>query len=185
MFLFPGIPAIQRFHTGKIKLIPLNGHQHFSNSLPNRTSAGALAFTFTCPSANRYALTVAVIKKSPLTRRGINLPASGYYRMEIISPVNERSACYPWNAPGRWNAYLFYARQGAALFQPGHLPLLQQYSFPELVLLKADKLIEWNEKGLQVTASGRRFLRNICKAFDLHLLRTQTPASNPVFSSAI
>jgi len=75
--------------------------------------------------------------------------------------------------------------RGSALFQPEHLPLLKQYTFPELKLLQADHLVEWDETGIQVTATGRNFLRNICKAFDLHLLRSQVTAEKPLFSKAI
>jgi oxygen-independent coproporphyrinogen-3 oxidase len=75
--------------------------------------------------------------------------------------------------------------RGSAVFQPEHLPLLKQYTFPELALLEADQLVTWNEKAIQVTERGRHFLRNICKAFDLHLLRKQLPAGDVLFSKAI
>jgi oxygen-independent coproporphyrinogen-3 oxidase len=75
--------------------------------------------------------------------------------------------------------------RSATVFQQEHLPLLKQYTFPELALLEADQLVEWNEKGLQVTATGRYFLRNICKAFDLHLLRRESNTEKPLFSKAI
>jgi len=75
--------------------------------------------------------------------------------------------------------------RGTTVFQTEHLPLLQQYIFPELTGLEADQLITWNEKGIQVTSLGRHFLRNICKAFDLHLLRKQSAGNMPLFSKAI
>ena len=75
--------------------------------------------------------------------------------------------------------------RGTTTFHAEHLPLLQQYTFPELAALEADQLITWNEKGLQVTEIGRHFLRNICKAFDLHLLRRESTSKNPLFSKAI
>jgi len=75
--------------------------------------------------------------------------------------------------------------RGAAVFQEEHLPLLRKYSFPELEKLAADGLLQWNEKGLEVTALGWHFIRNICRAFDLHLLRTQQEAGAPRFSKAI
>jgi oxygen-independent coproporphyrinogen III oxidase len=74
---------------------------------------------------------------------------------------------------------------GTTTFHEAHLPLLRQYTFPELALLEADQLITWNEKELQVTERGRHFLRNICKAFDLHLLRRESTSKNPLFSKAI
>jgi oxygen-independent coproporphyrinogen-3 oxidase len=75
--------------------------------------------------------------------------------------------------------------QGATTFQPEHLPVLKQYTFPQLALLQADELIEWNENKLHVTVRGRHFLRNICKAFDLHLLRQENDTIRPLFSNAI
>jgi oxygen-independent coproporphyrinogen-3 oxidase len=75
--------------------------------------------------------------------------------------------------------------RGVTTFNAAHLPLLKQYTFPELALLEADQLITWNEKELQVTERGRHFLRNICKAFDLHLLRREKTTENPLFSKAI
>lgn len=76
--------------------------------------------------------------------------------------------------------------QAKANFHPEHLDLLKQYSFPELKNLEADALIEFDESGLTVTDLGRNFIRNICKAFDLHLLRKEIPLhSQPIFSQAI
>lgn len=75
--------------------------------------------------------------------------------------------------------------RGAARFQPADLLLLQQYTFPELHKLEADKLIEWDVKGLQVTGRGHHFLRVICKAFDLHLLRREDANERTLFSKAI
>jgi len=75
--------------------------------------------------------------------------------------------------------------KGKTSFKPEHLPLLKKYSFPELELLELDQLVEWDETGLQVTALGFNFIRNICKAFDLHLLRNQKESTTPRFSKAI
>ncbi|MEO5908289.1 MAG: oxygen-independent coproporphyrinogen III oxidase [Ginsengibacter sp.] len=73
-----------------------------------------------------------------------------------------------------------------AKFHEEHLPLLHQYSFPELRKLAADELVEFDEKGLTVTGLGRNFIRNICKAFDLHLLRAQVSQNTkPIYSKAI
>ena len=75
--------------------------------------------------------------------------------------------------------------KGKTSFNPEHLPLLKKYSFPELELLELDQLVEWDETGLQVTALGFNFIRNICKVFDLHLLRNQKESTTPRFSKAI
>ena len=75
--------------------------------------------------------------------------------------------------------------KGKTSFKNEHLPLLRQFSFPELEKLEADALVEWNEAGATVTALGYNFIRNICKAFDLHLLRNQKETATPRFSKAI
>ena len=76
--------------------------------------------------------------------------------------------------------------QGKTTFIPRHLELIQEFSFPELVKLKADGFVEYDETGLVVTALGLNFIRNICKAFDLHLLRNEgKQQKNPTFSKAI
>ena len=61
--------------------------------------------------------------------------------------------------------------QGATRFGKEHLSLLQEYSFPALAELGADGLVLHRGDRLEVTQLGRLFLRNICSAFDLHLLR--------------
>jgi len=75
--------------------------------------------------------------------------------------------------------------KGTTNFKEEHLSLLKKYSFPELEKLEADGLIHWNDEGLTVTNLGAHFIRNICRAFDLHLLRNQKETANPRFSKAI
>jgi len=75
--------------------------------------------------------------------------------------------------------------QGKTQFHPEHLALLRTYSFPELKNLQADNLVEWDEEGLIVTVLGQNFIRNICKAFDLHLLRHELQSGKQLFSKAI
>jgi oxygen-independent coproporphyrinogen III oxidase len=74
--------------------------------------------------------------------------------------------------------------QGKTTFQLKHMDILKTYTFPELTRLKEDGLVEWDVTGLQVTPLGRHFIRNICRAFDLHLLRSAID-EKPVFSKAI
>ncbi|HSB92470.1 MAG TPA: oxygen-independent coproporphyrinogen III oxidase [Flavitalea sp.] len=69
-------------------------------------------------------------------------------------------------------------------FDVSHLQLLRQFSFPELELLRQDGLVTFNDLGMQVTQKGKNFTRNVCRAFDLHLLRSEQTKS-PVFSKAI
>jgi len=71
-------------------------------------------------------------------------------------------------------------------FKEEHLDILEEYSFPELRKLEADGLITFDKTGLTVTSVGRNFIRNICKAFDLHLLRKEASHEvQPLFSKAI
>ncbi len=75
--------------------------------------------------------------------------------------------------------------QGKTVFLKEHLPELKKYSFPELKKLASDGLLLWDEHGLVVTELGRHFIRNICKAFDLHLQRSHNESEKPKYSKAI
>jgi oxygen-independent coproporphyrinogen-3 oxidase len=75
--------------------------------------------------------------------------------------------------------------QGRTSFRPQDLDTLRKHSFPELVPLENDGLVEWDEQGLRATPRGRLFIRNICAAFDLHMIRNRTDADSPKFSKAI
>jgi oxygen-independent coproporphyrinogen III oxidase len=75
--------------------------------------------------------------------------------------------------------------RGTTTFEKDQLPLLAQYTFPELELLAKDGLIEYNLKGLTVTSQGHYFIRNICAAFDLYLQRNKPSIDKPIFSKAI
>ena len=75
--------------------------------------------------------------------------------------------------------------KGKTFFKKEHLALLRKYSFAELEKLEADKLLQWNEEGVTITALGNSFIRNICRAFDLYLLRNQKETAVPRFSNAI
>ncbi|MEN9571006.1 MAG: hypothetical protein RL172_2237 [Bacteroidota bacterium] len=75
--------------------------------------------------------------------------------------------------------------RGAVCFNKKDLPLLQQYSFAGLQALQQDGLLQLSEGGITVTALGWHFIRNICRVFDLHLLRSQQQAAIPLFSKAV
>ena len=74
---------------------------------------------------------------------------------------------------------------GKTKFLPQHLNLIHRFSFPELEKLKEDGFVEFDDEGLTVTKLGLNFIRNICKAFDLHLLRNEVKNEKPQFSKAI
>lgn len=72
-----------------------------------------------------------------------------------------------------------------AVFQQEHLPLLREFVFPVLEGHKIDGLIEFDESGIQVTPTGKNFIRNICSAFDLHLQRGKLSGTQNVYSKAV
>ena len=74
---------------------------------------------------------------------------------------------------------------GKTFFKKEDLPMLNQYVFTELNKLEEDKLVLWNQRGVLLTELGNHFVRNVCRAFDLHLLRTQREVAGPTFSRAI
>jgi oxygen-independent coproporphyrinogen III oxidase len=77
------------------------------------------------------------------------------------------------------------ACKGTAQFNAKHLPVLETYCFPQLDELVKDGLVVYNRQQLQLLPQGQYFIRNICRAFDLYLLRNNTEASVPGFSKAI
>jgi oxygen-independent coproporphyrinogen III oxidase len=76
------------------------------------------------------------------------------------------------------------ACKGSTQFSTGDLPLLEQYTFPRLADLAKDGLLEWDRTGLQLTAQGHYFIRNVCFAFDIRLLSSAIGQPS-VFSKAI
>jgi oxygen-independent coproporphyrinogen-3 oxidase len=73
--------------------------------------------------------------------------------------------------------------QGETLFREEDLPLLEEHTFPALTDLEKDGLVEWNKKGLKLTAQGHYFIRNVCAAFDLYLKKVTL--EKQTFSKAI
>ncbi|MEP7141422.1 MAG: oxygen-independent coproporphyrinogen III oxidase [Ferruginibacter sp.] len=74
--------------------------------------------------------------------------------------------------------------KGATGFNPEHLPLLEEFCFPQLEGMSADGLVEYDRKQLKLTSNGHYFIRNICSAFDLYLQRESLPRKE-LFSRAI
>lgn len=75
--------------------------------------------------------------------------------------------------------------KGFTTFHPEHLPLLKEFSFPQLELLAADGLVKYDDKQLELTPEGHYFIRNICAAFDLYLQKDKSFLNKPTFSKAI
>lgn len=74
--------------------------------------------------------------------------------------------------------------RGKTTFSNAFRSELEQHSFPELEQLEADHLIYRSTAGITVTDTGKNFIRNICRAFDLHLLRNQN-SDKTTFSKAV
>ncbi len=70
-------------------------------------------------------------------------------------------------------------------FKPTDADLLQELSFPELKKLETDGLVKLTNDSLKVTELGQHFIRNICRSFDLHLLRNENTAETKRYSKAI
>ncbi|RYF90400.1 MAG: oxygen-independent coproporphyrinogen III oxidase [Chitinophagaceae bacterium] len=75
--------------------------------------------------------------------------------------------------------------KGKMNFNEGSMQALRKWSFAELKSLEADGLVCWNTAGLKVSELGSHFIRNICRAFDLHLLRSSKEAIEARFSKAV
>ena len=74
--------------------------------------------------------------------------------------------------------------KGTTNLDQDDLPVLEEFSFPELSKLQSDGLVDWNKREVVVSTLGQHFIRNICRAFDLHLLRNQQ-RDTMLFSKAI
>ncbi len=74
---------------------------------------------------------------------------------------------------------------GSTILNEEDSEALNKYSLPELGKLQADELLNLAGSKLTVTTLGRNFLRNICRAFDLHLLKHQHEVTVPKYSKAI
>ena len=74
---------------------------------------------------------------------------------------------------------------GKTQFESQHMGVLKEYSFPELEKLQLDGLVKFDEKSVAVSSQGKSFIRNICKAFDLHLLRKKVETDKKIYSKAI
>lgn len=74
--------------------------------------------------------------------------------------------------------------RGKTSFSNAFRSELEAWSFPELEQLEADHLIYRSAAGITVTDTGKNFIRNICRAFDLHLLRNRL-GNTTTFSKAV
>ena len=63
--------------------------------------------------------------------------------------------------------------QGQTFFDPAWAAILEEWTLPVLRDLAADGIVNFDERQVSITEAGRPFLRHVCKAFDLHLLRDE------------
>ena len=63
------------------------------------------------------------------------------------------------------------ACEGFTFLNPGWSAVYREWSLPLLRELEEDGLVELDGSCVRLTAEGFPFLRHVCKAFDLHLLR--------------
>ncbi|MGZ5189476.1 MAG: oxygen-independent coproporphyrinogen III oxidase [Flavisolibacter sp.] len=73
--------------------------------------------------------------------------------------------------------------KGQTEFDPNHLAILEEYTFPMLREFAKDGLVLWNREGLKLTPQGHYFIRNVCSSFDLYL-KDANPVKQ-IFSKAI
>jgi oxygen-independent coproporphyrinogen-3 oxidase len=65
------------------------------------------------------------------------------------------------------------ACKGYTTFEPGYAATYSEWTIPRLQGLQKDGLVIIDDGGVMLTEAGRPFLRHVCKAFDLHLLRAE------------
>lgn len=75
--------------------------------------------------------------------------------------------------------------KGKVSFNARHRSVLEALVFPQLEEYRADGLVEFDESGAHITEKGKYFIRNICSAFDLHMLRSKDLHTKQLFSKAV
>jgi oxygen-independent coproporphyrinogen-3 oxidase len=75
--------------------------------------------------------------------------------------------------------------QGRTQFRDQDRETLERFCFPQLRQLELDGLVVLNDRYVEVTPLGKSFIRNICRAFDLHLLQKELPDGTRTYSKAI
>jgi oxygen-independent coproporphyrinogen-3 oxidase len=75
--------------------------------------------------------------------------------------------------------------QGRTQFRDQDRETLELFTFPQLRQLELDGLVLLNDRYAEVTPLGKSFIRNICRAFDLHLLKKDITDNTRTYSKAI
>lgn len=75
--------------------------------------------------------------------------------------------------------------RGKTTIHAEDMEVFEAYCLPELKKLAADHLVVFDNNELAVTDLGKHFIRNICSALDLFLLRNRAEKEQRIFSKAI
>jgi oxygen-independent coproporphyrinogen-3 oxidase len=74
---------------------------------------------------------------------------------------------------------------GKTHFIEPHYEKLKMFTFPLLKQMQKDGLVHFTDRYLELTPVGKSFTRNICRAFDLRLLRSAIDQHISVYSQAV
>ncbi|SKA14545.1 oxygen-independent coproporphyrinogen III oxidase [Sediminibacterium ginsengisoli] len=75
--------------------------------------------------------------------------------------------------------------RGKTVLREADKASMEEFTLPELAELQRNGLINWEDDNVKLTETGRHFIRNVCRAFDLHLLRALSSNAAPAFSKAV
>lgn len=121
----------------------------------------------------------------------------GYYRAIGAGRLAITRACYPGPEDIVFRRHILdIACKGQTFFDPAFKAVYAEWTLPRLEELQKDGLVMIDDYGVMLTEAGRPFLRHVCKAFDLRLLRDErvregvtlcgsSDAAKPLFSNAI
>ncbi|MCF8449961.1 MAG: oxygen-independent coproporphyrinogen III oxidase [Taibaiella sp.] len=75
--------------------------------------------------------------------------------------------------------------KGRTTFSAMDMQAINKYCLPEIKELETDGLVEIKGNTVIVSAIGHNFIRNVCSAFDLYLLRSGDANKRTLFSKAV
>jgi oxygen-independent coproporphyrinogen III oxidase len=109
-----------------------------------------------------------------------------YYNNINNQKLAIEKGCFLNKEDTRFGKYILdISCRGWTKFLPGDMEVISNYCLPELEKLQTDNLIMLKGGELIVTELGKNFIRNICSAFDLYLLRNKMNKEKRLFSNAI
>jgi len=109
-----------------------------------------------------------------------------YYEYVKAGNLAIEKGCFLSGEDVRFGNYILdLSCRGYTSFLPQDEATISTYCLPELKKLEADNLVKLLPGAVQVTDTGKNFIRNICSAFDLYLHRNTADLEKKVFSKAI